>query len=155
MFNIQLWWGILLFTFSRYPCNSSTNPCYSSSLVFHVLNKYFSLPVILFSSITSLSRSIMTTRRLWSCAQRTPKTVTSGWLLLHRPGTFFAWPFTFKLDWQCPERKSDLRMCVSGEWKMQLNLRLYPFKKKKRKIDAVGNYSQFYSMLLRISFTSW
>lgn len=92
-----------------------------------VLNKYFSLPIILFFSITSLSHSITRTRRLWSCAQRTPKTVTSGWLLSHRLGTCFTRPFTFKHNWQCPERKSDLRMCVTGEWKMQLNLHLKPF----------------------------
>lgn len=56
--------------------------CFSS------LNKYLSLTMTLFCSITSLSRSIMTTRRLWSCAQRTSRTVMSGWLLSHRPGTF-------------------------------------------------------------------
>lgn len=46
--HTHLWWGILLFTFSGHPCNSSTNPRYISSLVFHVLNTYFSSPVIFF-----------------------------------------------------------------------------------------------------------
>lgn len=82
-----------------------------SPLVLHVSNKCFSPPVVLFSSTTSLSRSITTTRRLWSCAQRTPKTATSGWLQSHRPGSVFTWPFTCKHNWQRPED-----VCVCDRW---------------------------------------
>lgn len=86
MFNTHY----LLFPFSGYPSDPSTSPSYIPSLVVsHVEPMFFSLPVILLSSITSPSRSITTTRRLWSCARRTPKTVTSGWLPSRRPGTFF------------------------------------------------------------------
>lgn len=73
----------------------------------YMLSKYLTLSKMLLSSITSLSRSAMTTRRLWSCEQRMSKTVMSGWRPSHRPGTSHTWPFTYiyKVSCGCPEEE--------------------------------------------------
>lgn len=81
-------------SFYRLSCCSSRKhssalnwkPC-NTFLLSKRLNNYLTLSVMLFSSITSLSRSTMTTRRLWSYVQKTSKTVMSGWLQSRRPGT--------------------------------------------------------------------
>ena len=93
------WWFIWGFPFDR--LQRKPSPSFTSehlnilSNSHYMLNKYLTLSMLSFSSITSPSRSIMTTRRLWSCAQRTSRTVTSGWLPSHRPGTSNTWPVTY------------------------------------------------------------
>lgn len=89
-------WGFPFDRLQRKPSPSFTlKPLNIFSHSQYTLNKYLTLSVMSFSSITSPSRSIMTTRRLWSCAQRTSRTVTSGWLPSHRPGTSNTWPVTY------------------------------------------------------------
>lgn len=69
----------------RIVLSQTPSPDSCRSLTHH--SKYLTLSVMSFCSITSPSRSITTIRRLWSCAQRTSRTATSGWLRSHRPGT--------------------------------------------------------------------